>query len=184
MKIGVIHGRFQVLHKGHMEYLLAGKSKCDFLYIGITNPDPKLTLLSDKDQNRSSPDSNPLTYYERFQMIKTSLLEAGISWQEFDIVPFPISFPEMIKYYIPVDSLFFISIYDDWGWHKYNKLNTLGFEIEVLWVRELSEKITSGSEVRDLIRNDKPWEHLVPASVERFLKDNNLISKIKNTIKC
>lgn len=24
-KVGVIHGRFQMLHNGHMEYLLAGK---------------------------------------------------------------------------------------------------------------------------------------------------------------
>ena len=38
-RIWVIHGRFQGLHIGHMEYLLEGKKRCDFLYIGITNPD-------------------------------------------------------------------------------------------------------------------------------------------------
>ncbi len=30
-KIGVIHGRFQMLHIGHMEYLLAGKERCNYL---------------------------------------------------------------------------------------------------------------------------------------------------------
>ena len=38
-EVGVIHGRFQGLHLAHMEYLLAGKSRCRFMYIGITNPD-------------------------------------------------------------------------------------------------------------------------------------------------
>ena len=37
MKTGVIHGRFQGLHNGHMEYLLTAKKRCDFLVIGITN---------------------------------------------------------------------------------------------------------------------------------------------------
>ena len=37
--IGVIHGRFQMLHHGHMEYLLAGKKRCQRLIIGISNPD-------------------------------------------------------------------------------------------------------------------------------------------------
>jgi len=26
--VGVIHGRFQVLHNDHLKYLLAGKEKC------------------------------------------------------------------------------------------------------------------------------------------------------------
>ena len=35
---GVIHGRFQILHLKHMEYILAAKMRCKKLYIGITNP--------------------------------------------------------------------------------------------------------------------------------------------------
>ena len=39
VETGVIHGRFQVLHLKHMEYLLAAKMRCQTLYIGITHPD-------------------------------------------------------------------------------------------------------------------------------------------------
>ena len=35
---GMAHGRFQVLHLKHMEYLLAAKMRCKKLYIGITYP--------------------------------------------------------------------------------------------------------------------------------------------------
>ena len=43
--IGVIHGRFQMLHHGHMEYLLAGKKRCQRLIIGISNPDEGCTFI-------------------------------------------------------------------------------------------------------------------------------------------
>ncbi|MHA2009472.1 MAG: nicotinate-nucleotide adenylyltransferase, partial [Promethearchaeota archaeon] len=41
--LGVIHGRFQVLHNDHIKYLMAGKKLCKYLVVGITNPDPSLT---------------------------------------------------------------------------------------------------------------------------------------------
>ena len=40
--VGVIHGRFQMLHNDHLKYLLAGKSRCDHLVIGITNAEPNM----------------------------------------------------------------------------------------------------------------------------------------------
>jgi D-arabinose 5-phosphate isomerase GutQ len=40
--VGVIHGRFQILHNDHLKYLLAGKDLCRHLVIGITNPDSPL----------------------------------------------------------------------------------------------------------------------------------------------
>ena len=40
---GVIHGRFQILHKDHLKYLLSGWELCRHLVIGISNPDPLLT---------------------------------------------------------------------------------------------------------------------------------------------
>jgi nicotinamide-nucleotide adenylyltransferase len=39
-ELGVIHGRFQVLHNDHLRYILAGKELCRHLVVGITNPDP------------------------------------------------------------------------------------------------------------------------------------------------
>lgn len=52
-KIGVIHGRFQVLHNDHMKYLLAGKSLCKYLVIGISNPEVELTKYTNSNPHRS-----------------------------------------------------------------------------------------------------------------------------------
>ena len=34
--LGVVMGRFQGLHLGHMEYLLAGAQRCEHLLVGVT----------------------------------------------------------------------------------------------------------------------------------------------------
>ena len=75
--IGVIHGRFQMLHLGHMEYLLAGKARCRRLIVGISNPDATVTRFSSASPHRSQQSANPLTYFERYEMIRGALLESG-----------------------------------------------------------------------------------------------------------
>ena len=70
IETGVIHGRFQVLHNDHLKYLMAGKSKCQHLVVGITNPDPTLTGPESADPHRDSPFANPLTYVERYTMVR------------------------------------------------------------------------------------------------------------------
>ena len=37
VETGVIHGRFQIFHLKHMEYLLAAKMRCKKLFIGHKN---------------------------------------------------------------------------------------------------------------------------------------------------
>ena len=37
---GMIHGRFQPFHLGHLEYLRGAAERCDEVFVGITNPDP------------------------------------------------------------------------------------------------------------------------------------------------
>jgi len=109
--VGTIHGRFQILHNDHMKFLLAGKKFCKHLIVGITNPDPSLTKDHDSNPHRSQPIANPLTYYERYVMIKESLLEKGMAFSEFSIVPFPINVPELLKYYVPMDRFMFYGKY-------------------------------------------------------------------------
>lgn len=175
----MIHGRFQGLHLGHMEYLLEGKKRCDFLYIGISNPDPGLTRKNSNDTKRSLPEENPFTYSERMFMIRDAMLEAGISREEFEIVPFPINLPELIKYYVPLEALFFVTIYDEWGKHKLETLKSLGVQTDLMWTRSLEDRFTTGKEVRNLIAQNEPWEHLLPKSVTNFIRNNKLELRIK-----
>ena len=177
--IGVIHGRFQMLHIGHMEYLLAGKERCEYLLIGIANPDISLTKYSVANPHRSTSLANPLTYYERFQMISRAMLEAKIKRSEFDIVPFPINYPELLFNYVPLDAKYYMTIYDDWSKEKQLSLKKLGGDIDVMWTRTNAEKVTRGTEVRNLIIHNKPWAHLVPKSVFEYITENKIDERIR-----
>jgi nicotinamide-nucleotide adenylyltransferase/phosphinothricin biosynthesis protein PhpF len=160
---GIAHGRFQPLHVGHLEYLLASKAKCRVLIVGVTNPDPWTTVFEPTDANRDGASANPFTYYERYLMVEGALKASGISLDEFRIVPFPHGFPERLRYYAPTDARYFLTVYDEWGDTKVSRLRALGLDVEVLWRRQ--QKVTSGSQIRRRIRDGLPWEHLVPPGV-------------------
>lgn len=178
-KIGVIHGRFQMLHHGHMEYLLEGKKRCEYLIIGIANPDVSTIKYSASNPHRSTILGNPLTYYERFQMIKGALLEVGVERNSFDIVPFPINYPELLPNYVPMDAKFYMTIYDEWSREKREKLVALGCDIEVMWERSNADKFTSGTEVRNRIIKGLKWDTLVPNFVFQYVRENGIDDKIK-----
>ncbi|MFX0141440.1 MAG: adenylyltransferase/cytidyltransferase family protein [Candidatus Hodarchaeota archaeon] len=177
--VGVIHGRFQVLHNDHIKYLLAGKYLCNHLIVGITNPDPSLTRDSEANPHRSKPLANPLTYYERYVMVQAALIEQGLKLSEFSIVPFPINVPELIKYYVPIDTIFFLTIYDDWGRQKKRFFESLGLKIHVLWEVTLENKGLSSSDIRKAMIEDKQWEHFLPKSVARLMKKWDIITRLK-----
>ena len=168
-KTGVIHGRFQCLHLKHMEYLMAAKNQCKRLIIGISNPDAGFIRVNLHDKNRSKPENNPFTYFERYEMIRLAMLEFGVPREQFEIVPFPINTPELIFQYAPRDAVYYMSICDDWGEDKYRTLTGLGVQVEVLWNRPTEEKGTTATEVRHLIIDGKRWDHLVPKSVYRYI---------------
>jgi nicotinamide mononucleotide adenylyltransferase len=168
-----------MLHIGHMEYLLAGKQRCDYLLIGIANPDVTVTKYTNANPHRSEAISNPLTFYERFQMIRGSMLESGIALDEFDIVPFPINYPELLFNYVPRDAKYYMTIYDEWSFEKKASLESLGCSIEVMWQRTNDEKIASGTEVRNLIIAKEPWEHLVPKFVYQYVTKNHIDERLQ-----
>ncbi len=179
VEIGVIHGRFQVLHNDHLKYLLAGKARCKHLVIGITNPDPTLVKQDAADPQRSDPAANPLTYFERYTMLRSALPEAGISENEFSIVPFPINVPELYFHYVPTEATFFLTIYDEWGRRKREMFETLGLTIEVLWEKPLEEKGLTSTEIRHLIATGEPWEHFVPISTAELIRKWNIANRLQ-----
>ncbi len=177
---GVIHGRFQVLHNDHLRYLLAGKALCDHLVVGITNPDPTLSRDEQADPKRNSVLANPLTYFERLMLVRRSLEEAGISPSEFSVVPLPINLPELYRYYTPVEAVFFLSIYDDWGRRKLGYFRELGLKTHVLWEVHPEEKGLSATEVRKRMMEGKAWEAMVPAGVAALLKEWGIPARLRD----
>ncbi len=175
--IGVIHGRFQVLHNDHLAYLLAAKARCEHLVVGITNPDPFLTREDAADARRAKPTSNPLTYFERYVMVRAALLGASVGSESFSVVPFPINIPELYRYYVPMDAVFFMTICDEWGRRKFELLTAQGLKVEVMWERSPETKGLTGAQVRHRIIAGEPWEHLVPT---RYLPISSRNGVLKN----
>ncbi len=168
--LGVIHGRFQVLHNDHVRYLLAGRARCRHLVVGITNPDPTVVRAHGADPRRHSPEANPLTYWERYRLVRAALGEQGVPPDAFSIVPFPVNVPELYRYYVPLDAVFFLTIYDDWGRHKLETFRRLGLRTHVLWEVPPEKKGLSAADIRQAMARGEPWEDRVPASVARLLK--------------
>lgn len=177
-KIGVIHGRFQVLHNDHLKYLLAGKARCQHMIVGITNPDPILSRDDPADPHRCAPIANPLTYYERYLMVRNVLLEAGIQHLDFSIVPFPINLPELYKYYLPLEAVFYLTIYDQWGKRKLEQFQELGLKTEVLWERPATQKGLTASAIRRRMTTGESWENMVPPATARLLEEWNLAERL------
>lgn len=182
-KLGIVHGRFQVLHNEHMRYLLEGKKRCEHLIIGITNYTGTFadSEISKIDNHRLASFANPFTYYERMEMIRAAMIEKGISMKDFTIVPFPIEKPDEIFNFVPMDSTFYLTIYDDWGRNKLERLNKLGVKTEVLWDCPEEEKFMSGTLIRALIKENKEWEKLVPVSVYNYIIETGLDKRIKES---
>jgi nicotinamide mononucleotide adenylyltransferase len=182
IETGVIHGRFQVLHNDHLRYLLDGMRLCRHLVVGITNPDPLLTREEKADKGRSSSLANPLTYYERYVMVRAALEEAGLELSEFSLVPLPINLPELYHYYVPMDAVFFLSIYDDWGRQKLAYFQELGLKTHVLREVPRQEKGISSADVRGRMLHGEPWEHLVPPSVALLMKKWDIPARLRKML--
>lgn len=181
VKTGVIFGRYQIFHLKHMEGVLAAKMRCNKLYIGITHPDiVAYASMSSLDVNGVTKRDNPLTYFERMEMIQGALRDFGVKRKEFEIIPFPISQPDLIPQYAPKDATYFMSLCTPWDEEKYRILQNLGLKTEVLWRRERDEKGINGTMVREMIRhNDPEWKQQVPRSVADYIMDHGIDMRIR-----
>ncbi|MBU0516844.1 MAG: nicotinate-nucleotide adenylyltransferase [Proteobacteria bacterium] len=177
--VGVIHGRFQVFHNDHLKYVLAGADRCEHLYVGVTNPDPGFVEFDTANPERSQPENNPLTYFERYRMVFAALLAEGLAPADFSVVPLPINRPEFLRHYVPLDAVFFLTIYDGWGEKKLAMFQEMGLETEVMWRRPAGEKGITGGQVRRLIREGGDWESLVPLAVAEIVREIDLVTRLK-----
>jgi len=179
-RYGMVHGRFQPFHNGHWEYARAALARCDFLFIGITNPDPSLIVHEVADTARHLPEANLFTFFERYQMIQSTLIEAEVSLSRFAIVPFPIHHPERWSYYCPRETTQFVRIFSSWGQEKLQRFCEHNWYVEVL--DEGVAKEVSGSEVRQRLREEREWEILVPHAVVRVLQEIRAVERLRKMV--
>jgi nicotinamide-nucleotide adenylyltransferase len=166
---GMIHGRFQPFHRGHLEYLRGAATRCDELYVGITNPDPSRIRPEPSDRARHLPESNPWSYAERLLMVKSAAADLGLDLARVHVIPFPVNEPELWPAYVPDGVTQYLRLFSDWGGTKLDRLRDAGYEVIVL--DEGTEKEISGAEVREALREGGDWESLVPPGVARVIRE-------------
>ncbi len=168
VRYGMVHGRFQPFHFGHLHYTLEALRHSEHLIIGITNPDPSETQVEVADTQRHTPEANPFTFFERQWMIRAALVEAAVELSRVSIVPFPIHAPERWTDYCPKETVQFIRVFSEWGREKMVRLQKAGWRVEVLDPDVTKQE--SGSAVRRRLIQGQGWEQLVPRGVGAVLK--------------
>ena len=167
MKRGMIHGRFQPFHNGHLEYMRGAAGRSDELWVGITNPDPARILPEASDPARHLPESNPYTYDERLLMVKAAAADLGLDPERVHVIPFPVNEPELWPAYVPQGVTQYLRLFSAWGGTKLDRMREAGYEVVIL--DEGAEKEISGADVRGALRERGDWESLVPPGVARVL---------------
>ncbi len=165
---GMIHGRFQPFHLGHLEYLRGAVERSEEVFVGITNPDPTRVKPEPSDPARHLPESNPWTYAERMLMVKAAAVDLELDLARVHPIPFPVNEPELWAAYVPEGVTQYLRLFSDWGGTKLERMRAAGYEVEIL--DEGAEKEISGADVREAIRSGGDWESLVPPGVARVIK--------------
>ncbi|MBO5461500.1 MAG: nicotinate-nucleotide adenylyltransferase [Ruminococcus sp.] len=176
---GVVFGRFQIFHLKHMEYLLAAKMRCKKLYIGITHSDiTAFGATNDLDMNGGTKRDNPMTYLERLEMIQKAVEDFGIQKDAYEIIPFPISYPELIAQYAPTDAVYYMNICSEWDEAQYEILKKMGLNVEVLIRKAPEEVVVSSAKIRKAMVEGKEWKQFVSKSVSEYLIQKEIDKRV------
>ena len=174
---GSVHGRFQPFHNDHLEYVLAAKQECEFLWVGITKYDVTSIEASPLGRARERPDHNPLTYFERINIIAEALVDVRVPRASFAFVPFPIETPNRLSAFLPTTIPCFTTIREDWNREKIKVLEAYGYQVIVLWER--SEKNISGGTIRqDILNGGTQWKEMVPHATAKAVERLNLRERL------
>lgn len=166
--LGMIHGRFQPFHVGHLEYLHLALERSESLIVGITNPDPFQIAPEDTSAHRHHAEANPFTFFERLSMIRDTLLEEGVPLERVAIIPFPVNLPERWRYYVPPEAHHFVRVFSAWEQTKVDRLAEAGYAVEVL--SPGAAKQVEATEVRRRLATGEDWRALVPPAVARVIE--------------
>ena len=168
---GIVHGRFQPPHNGHIRYILSALDKAEHLVIGICTPricTPEEALATGYP---CTAELNPFSYSDRKEMITAALSELGVPREKYSFVDFPSDYTG-IGNIVSKDTVFLMSMSGESDMKKREYLETLGFTVDTVIAVPEDESIEKGSLVRaGLTAGTHSWEPLVPKSISEFLKN-------------
>ncbi len=165
--LGMIHGRFQPFHNGHLEYLRLALERSDVLVVGITNPDPYQIAEEVTSAHRHHAEANPFTFYQRLAMIRDTAHDEGVVPERIVILPFPVNLPERWRYYVPPQAHHFVRVFSAWEQTKVDRIAAAGYAVEILSPGATKE--IEATEVRRRLAAGEDWRALIPPAVARII---------------
>ena len=165
-KRGLMLGRFQPFHNGHLALTKQILSECDELVIIIGSA--QFNFI----------DKDPFSAGERVLMIHEALKEAGIDLSRCYIIPLA-NDENNARWLAYLRSMAppFDVLYSGNDFVKYlARSQDSGIAIEAPLFAQVGEY--NGTNIRHLIQGGKPWEHLVPPAVAKVIQQVGGIVRI------
>ena len=165
-KRGILIGRMQPVHNGHIQVINKILEEVDEIIIGIGSAQLSHEL------------KNPFTAGERILMMNQALAESDIDPGRYYIIPMEdINFNAIWASHVKMMTPPFSIVYSG------NPLVKQLFSEEGYEVRQppLYDRLhLSGSEVRRRILNDENWQELVPKATADLIAEINGVERLKN----
>lgn len=154
---GLLIGRFQPFHLGHLSAVKFALTQVDTLYIGIGS------------SNRFNEKRNPFTPEERKEMIESSVDKSDLQRCKIYFVP---DVNDHAKWTFHVDSIIpkyeVVFSNDDFTHNLYNKR-----QIKVVSVPLKQREILSGTDIRQKIATGQSWAEFVPEGTAKVITKIN-----------
>ena len=168
MTVGVLVGRFQPFHNGHLEAVRFALRKVDYLYIVVGS--------SQKDHERD----NPFTAGERIAMIKAALDSSDVEPSKWMAIPISDTdshalWPAILEATVPPFDVVFTN-----DGLTTRLLKEHGANVEA--VKYLERSRYSATNVRNRILEMKEWEKLVPDPVAAMVKKIGGVERVRSMI--
>lgn len=169
MRIGILVGRFQPFHLGHLEAVEYALKRVSYLYVVVGSA------------QRNHERDNPFTAGERITMIKGALDGNGVDPAKWMAIPIAdadshslwvstvVSMVPKFDVVFTNDALTFLLFKEE------------GFEARA--VPYLDRKRYSATNVRDRILERKDWESLVPLEVAKFVRKFDGVERVRALIR-
>ena len=161
---GLLIGRFQPFHLGHLDAVLFGLSRAENLFICIGS------------SNKSNEKKNPFSAEERREMIISSIEPSMADRLKIFDVP---DVGDHEKWTFEIDKI--VPNYDIiFSNDEFTKTLFEKREMNVVPVVLKDREKFSGTNVRELIAGDKNWQDLVPQGTRNVLDRINAKERLKN----